>query len=70
MPPGVLPVNYMQCVNKLGADRKNHKISKNHKQGILWPKLTNGGMHLVVMCASPNYCPNLSATDIRAKNPI
>ena len=22
------------------------------------------------MCASPNYCPNLSATDIGAKNPI
>ena len=55
---------------KLGADRKNHKISKNHTQGILWPKLTNGGMHLVVMCASPNYCPNLSAADIGAKNPI
>ena len=55
---------------KLGADRKNKKNSKNHTQGILWPKLTNGGMHLVVMYASPNYCPNLSATDIGAKNPI
>ena len=54
----------------MGADRKNHKISKNHTQGVLWPKLSNGGMHLVVMCASPNYCPNLSAADIRAKNPI
>ena len=27
-------------------------------------------MHLVVTCESPNYCPNLSAADIRAKNPI
>ena len=27
-------------------------------------------MHLVVMCASPNYYPNLSAADIGAKNPI
>ena len=46
------------------------KISKNHTQGVLWPKLTNGGMHLVVICASPNYCMYLSATDIGAKNPI
>ena len=37
---------------------------------LLWPKLTDGGMWLVVMCAPLNYCPNLSATDIRAKNPI
>ena len=27
-------------------------------------------MWLVVMCASPNYCLNLSSTDIRAKNQI
>ena len=37
---------------------------------LLWPKLTDSGMWLVDMCASPNYCPNLSATDIRAKNQI
>ena len=27
-------------------------------------------MWLVVMCASPNYCTNLSTADIGAKNPI
>ena len=37
---------------------------------LLWPKLTDSGMWLVVMCASLNYCLNLSATDIRAKNQI
>ena len=25
---------------------------------LLSPKLTDGGMWLVVMCTSPNYCPN------------
>ena len=37
---------------------------------LLWPKLTDDGMWLVVMCASSNYCLNLSSTDIRAKNQI
>ena len=37
---------------------------------MLWPKLTDGGMWLVVMCAHPDYCPNLSAADIGAKNII
>ena len=34
------------------------------------PKLTDGGMWWVVMCASPNYCLNLFTTDIGAKNQI
>ena len=37
---------------------------------LLQLKLTDGGMWLVVMCASPNYCLNLSTADIRAKNQI
>ena len=37
---------------------------------LLRQKLTDAGMWLVVMCASPNYWLNLSATDIGAKNPI
>ena len=37
---------------------------------LLRPKLTDGGMWLVVMCTSPNYCPNLTSTDIGAKNQI
>ena len=44
-----------------------HKIENFQ---LLWPKLTDVQMWLVVMCASLNYCPNLSATDIGAKNPI
>ena len=58
------------CEQNLAQIERIIKFPKNHTQGVLWPKLTNGWMHLVVMCASPNYCPNLSATDIRAKNPI
>ena len=30
----------------------------------------SGGMWLVVMCGSLNYCPNLSSTNIGAKNQI
>ena len=37
---------------------------------LLQPKLTDSGMWLEVVCASPNYCLNLPATDTRAKNPI
>ena len=25
---------------------------------FLWPKLVDGGMWLIVMCAPPNFCPN------------
>ena len=37
---------------------------------LLLPKLTDSGMWLVVMCASLNYCLNLTSTDIGAKNQI
>ena len=41
-------------------------MSQIENSELLWKKIIDGGIWLVVMFASPNYYPNLSAADIRA----
>ena len=60
----------LKSMNKLTLNEPAIIFHKIENFQLLRLRLTDSGMWLVVICPSLNYCPNLSATDIGAKNPI